>query len=85
MCHLTLAKQNAIVSDCQLPYFLFTNNACGVRACIERPSLGNIQVTEYPAGNVSERAQIYVDNIIAFLVTKRVEYTIFNLATKSPI
>ena len=49
----------------------------GVRACIERSLSGNIQVTEYsPRNNVSEHAQIYVDNIMAVLVTKRVEYTI---------
>ena len=84
MCHLTKekkrllhVKQSAIVSDYQLPFCLFTNSACGVRACVERSSSGNIQVTEYPPGNnVSEHAQIYVDNIIAFLVTKHVEYAI---------
>ena len=65
------------MSDCQLPFFLFTNSAYGVRACVERSSSGNIQVTEYcPGNNVSEHAQIYVNNIIAILVTKRVEYTI---------
>ena len=67
----------AIVSDCQLPFFLFTNSAHGVRPCVERSSSGNIQVTEYsPGNNVSERAQIYVDNIMAFLVINRVEYAI---------
>ena len=57
--------------------FLFTNSACRVPACVERSSLGNIQVKEYsPGNNVSEHAQIYFDNIIAFLVTKCVEYMI---------
>ena len=66
-----------IVSDWQLPFFLFTNSAYGVRVCVERSSSGNIQVTEYsPSNNVSEHAQIYVDNIIAVLVIKRMEYTI---------
>ena len=66
-----------IVSDCQLPLFLFTNSAYGVRACVERSSSGHIQVTYYcPGNNVSEHAQIYIENIIAFLVTKPVEYTI---------
>ena len=66
-----------IVSDCQLPFFLFTNGVHGVRACVERSSSGNIQVTYYcPGSNVSEHAQIYVDNVIAVLVTKRVEYMI---------
>ena len=50
VCHLTLAKQSAIVSDCQLPFFPFTNSAYGVRECVERSSSGNIQVTEYPLG-----------------------------------
>ena len=57
--------------------FLFTNSAYGPRACVVRSSSGNIQVTHYcPGNNVSEYAQIYVDNIIAVLVTKREEYTI---------
>ena len=33
--------------------------------------------------DVSEHAQIYVDNIIAFLVTKRVEHTILIWPLKS--
>ena len=49
-----------------------------------RSSSGNIQVTEYsPGNNVSEHAQIYVDNIIAFLVTNRVEYTILIWSLKA--
>ena len=70
-------KQRRILSDCQLPFFLFTYSTCGVQACIKRSSSGNIQVTEYSSGNnVSKHAQMYVDNIIAILVTKRVEYAI---------
>ena len=66
------------MSDCQLPFFLFTNITYRVRACVERSSSDNIQVTEYSTGNkVSEHAQIYVDSIIAVHVTKRVEYTHF--------
>ena len=58
-------------------YGLFTNSAYRVRTCVEQSSSGNIQITEYcPGNNVSEHAQIYVDNIIAVHVTKRVEYTI---------
>ena len=64
-------------SDCQLPIFLFTNSAYEVHACIERSSTDNIQVTEYcPSNNVSEHVQIYVDNMTAVLVTKRVKYKI---------
>ena len=49
VCHLT------IMSDCQLPSFLFTNSAYGVRACVERSLSGNIQVTyNCPGNNVSE-------------------------------
>ena len=48
VCNLTKKKKSAIVSDCQLPFYLFTNSAFGVRACVERPSSGNIQVTESP-------------------------------------
>ena len=67
-----------VVSDCQLPLFLFTNSAYRVSAYVEQSSSGNIQVTEYcPGNNVSEHAPIYVDNTIAVLVTKRVEYPIF--------
>ena len=67
-----------IMSDCQLPFFLFTNIMYRVRACVERSSSGNIQVTEYTTGNnVSEHAQIYLESIIAVLVIKRVEYTHF--------
>ena len=48
-----------------------------MRACVEWSSSGNIQVTDNPPGNyVSEHAQINVDNIVAILVTKRMEYTI---------
>ena len=67
-------KQSAIVSECQLPVFLFTNSVCGGCACVERSSSGNIQVWEYPppGNNVSEHAQIHVYNIIAFIVTKHV-------------
>ena len=66
-----------ILSDCHLPFFLFTNSTYGLRTCIERSSSGNIQVTYYcPGNNVSEHAQIYVNNFIAVLVTKHVEYTI---------
>ena len=39
-----------VVSDCQLPFFLFTNSAYGVRTFVERSSSGNIQVTEYCQG-----------------------------------
>ena len=42
---LTLAKPSAIVSEYQLPFFLFTNS------CVEQSSSGNIQVTEYCPGN----------------------------------
>ena len=41
----------ATVSDCQLPFFLFSNSAYGVRACVERSSPSSIQVTYYCPGN----------------------------------
>ena len=75
MCHIHYLT---VVSDCQsCHFFLFTNSSYRVRACIERSLSGNIRVTEYcPGNNVSEQVQIYVDNIIAFLVKKCVKYTI---------
>ena len=48
-----------ILSDCQLPFFLFTNSAYGMCACVEQSSSGNIQVTYYcPGNNVSKQAEL---------------------------
>ena len=75
-----------IVSDCQLSFFLFTNSAYRVCACVERSSLGNtcIPVIYYcPGNNLAKHAQIYVDNII--LCHKARGIHDFILATKSPM
>ena len=81
MCHRTIYKEKKGFSEAKrdrewLPVAIFFCLQTA-RACVERSSSSNIQVTEYsPGNNISEHAQIYVDNIIAFLVKKRLEYAI---------